>query len=120
MTTYLILFFSILTAVGGQFLIKKGMLVLGPQDFNFKVILFLIKSIFTNLYIFLGLVCYGLSFIAWMLVLSKMKLSVAYPSVSLVYVTVIIGSHFLFKEPISMYQVIGIVLILSGLFFVFR
>lgn len=120
MQTYLILLFSILVAVIGQFLIKKGALILGPQDLNFKTILFLIKSIFNNIYIFFGLVCYGLSFLAWVLAVSKIKLSLAYPATSLIYVFVIIGAHFIFKEPISIYQIIGILLILCGLFFIFN
>lgn len=120
MQTYLILFASILIAVVGQFLIKKGMMVFGPQEFNLKTILFLVKSIFTNFYVFFSLVCYAVSFLLWMIVLSKMKLAVVYPATSLVYVFVILGSYFIFKEPASLYQIIGIVLILIGLFFLFK
>src|SRR4030043_1474586 len=99
--TYLILFVSILTAVVGQFLLKKGITILGPQELDLKTIWFLIKSIFTNFYIFFGLVCYGLSFLFWLLVISKIKLSEAYPALSLMYIFVILGSHFIFKESIS-------------------
>lgn len=120
MQVYIILFFSILAAVCGQFLLKKGMMIMGPQEFDWKVIWLLVKSIFTNLYIFFGLVCYGLSFLSWLLVLSKLRLAQVYPATSLIYVLVILGSYFIFKEPISVYQVIGMVLVLAGLFFIFR
>lgn len=120
MQTYLILLFSILTAVCGQFLIKQGMTILGPQEFSLKTIWVLVKLVFTNFYILFGLACYGLGFLAWVYVLSKMKLSQAYPATSLIYVFVILGSHFLFKESITIYQIIGIVLILGGLFFIFK
>lgn len=119
-SVYLILLFSILSSVVGQFLLKKGMIIIGPQELSFKVVLFLIKSIFNNIYIFFGLVCYGLSFISWLLVLSKIKLSAAYPALSLIYVFVIIGSYFLFKETITVFQIIGIFLIIGGLFFIFK
>jgi len=120
MQTYIILLTSIVVATVGQFLIKKGMMVLGSQEFDFKTIVFLIRSIFTNFYLFFGLVSYGLSFLFWMLALSKLKLSVAYPAVSLMYIFIMIGSYFIFKESISVYQIIGIILILTGLFFIFN
>ncbi|RJQ31206.1 transporter [Candidatus Parcubacteria bacterium] len=119
MQSYIILLFSIITAVTGQFLIKKGMMSLGPQEFNAGVIISLVKYIFTNGFIFFGLAFYGISFLAWMMVLSKMKLSVAYPATSLMYVFVILGSFLIFKETITVFQLIGIALILAGIFFIF-
>ena len=100
LTTYLILFFSVLAAATGQIVLKKGMLILGPQELDPRSIIFLIKAIFTNIYVFLGVFFYFLSFITWMFVLSKMKLSAAYPFVSLVYIFVIAGSYIFFKDRV--------------------
>jgi len=117
--TYLILLGAILFAVAGQILLKSGMLVLGQLDFSFKNILFLLSSIFKNIYILIGLFSYGFSLILWLFALSKLKLSLIYPATSLMYVFVILASWLILKEAINIYQVLGIIIILIGLCFLF-
>lgn len=117
--TYLILLGAILFAVAGQILLKSGMLVVGQLDFSFKNILFLLSSIFKNIYILIGLFSYGFSLILWLFALSKLKLSLIYPATSLMYVFVILASWLILKEAINIYQVLGIIIILIGLCFLF-
>ena len=66
------------------------------------------------------LFCYGIGFIAWLFILSRVKLSLAYPSISLIYVVVIAGSWYFFNEAIAPTQFVGMTLILIGLFFLFQ
>jgi len=40
------------------------------------------------------------------MVIQKMKLSIAYPFMSLSYVLVFLASYFIFKESINIYQII--------------
>jgi len=117
--TYLILLGAILFAVVGQVLLKSGMNVLGPLDLSFKNVLFLISSIFKNIHILISLFLYGFSLILWLFALSKLKLSLAYPATSLMYVFIILASWLVLKEAINFYQIIGIVIVLIGLFFLF-
>ncbi len=116
---YLILLGAIICAVVGQILLKCGMNILGPLDFSFKNVIFLISSIFKNIHILIGLFFYGFSLILWLFALSKLKLSMAYPATSLMYVFIILASWFVFKEAINFYQIMGIVMILIGLFCLF-
>lgn len=117
--TYLILLGAILFSVVGQVLLKSGMNILGPLDFSFKNIIFLISSIFKNIHILISLFLYGFSLILWLFALSKLKLSIAYPATSLMYVFIILASWLILKETINFYQIIGIVVILIGLFILF-
>lgn len=117
--SYLILLGAILFAVVGQLLLKSGMLVLGPLDFSFKNVLFLIVNIFKSIHILIGLFLYGFSLILWLFALSKLKLSLAYPATSLMYVFIILASWLIFKETINFYQILGIIIILVGLCFLF-
>ena len=117
--SYLILLGSILFAVVGQILLKSGMNILGPLDLSFKNIIFLLSSIFKNINILIGLFLYSISLIFWLFALSKLKLSVAYPATSLMYVFVILGSWLILKESINIYQIIGIIIILIGLSLLF-
>jgi multidrug transporter EmrE-like cation transporter len=54
-----------------------------------------------NVPVMSGFCCYGLSTVLYLSVLARLELSLAYPTVSLGYVLVIIMSRVLFKEPVS-------------------
>lgn len=63
----------------------------------------------------LGLLCYGCSFILWMLIVSKSDLTIAMPlSVALVNTLVIVGSCLVLKERITFTQGIGIFIVILG------
>lgn len=63
----------------------------------------------------LGLLCYGFSFILWMLIVSEMNLTIAMPlSVAIVNTLVIVESCIILKEKITMIQGIGIFIVLFG------
>lgn len=67
--------------------------------------------------ILLGIICYGLSFLLWLGIVSALDLSYAMPlSVGLVNVLVLIGSALVLNETISIMQWIGVFVIILGLF----
>ena len=53
--------------------------------------------------------------IIWMIILNKVELSLAYPMVSFSYVLMAIVSFLLFHENLSIYKVIGILMICCGM-----
>lgn len=110
----LILFSSILTSVVGQILLRKAMLDVGRLDINLGNIIKLLLLIFTDGYVFSALVCYGIGFITWMVTLTRLNLSVAFPCLSLGYVFVAIISHILFNEPLGVMKFISIGIICLG------
>lgn len=112
--TYLLLGVSIILTVISQLLLKKG--VFGTVDFGLPFGE-LILSFLKNPFFLSGVVSFGLAFILWILVLSKMKLSVAYPiSTALNLSLVAIVSYFFFKEQLSLIQMAGILTIIFGIF----
>lgn len=63
----------------------------------------------------LGIICYGLSFLLWLYIVSKINLTIAMPlSVALVNTLVVIGSCLFLNEKISLMQGIGIFIIILG------
>ncbi len=58
---------------------------------------------------FFALVC-------WLAAMTKFELSYAYPLMSLAFVLVLIFSAFLFHEPVTAPKVLGILLIMLGIF----
>lgn len=116
--SYLIAFVSIFLGAIAQYLLKVGTIQLNLiKSFNLVNI---VEAMIYNLPLLGGLLCYALSMVFWLFVLSRMELSKAYPLVSLGYViTLFLGFIFL-NEPISLSKIIGILFIIIGVIFVTR
>jgi small multidrug resistance pump len=70
----------------------------------------------TNVYVWLGLASFGIAFILYSVVLSRMKLSIAYPIMtSCGYVIVVGAALLLFGEQLSLMKIGGIALIVAGI-----
>lgn len=115
---YLILATSILLAVIGQLLMKRGMVLFGT--FPATQLLEKLIPMFLNPYVFFGFAAFGLSSLFWLIVLSRMELSLVYPLVSVAYVLVALFSFFVFKENVTMIRWIGIAVIICGVFLISR
>lgn len=61
-----------------------------------------------------ALAVYGAATLAWMWVLQKVPLSMAYPIVAFTFVLVPLGAHWLFGEPIGLRYIAGTLLIVAG------
>jgi small multidrug resistance pump len=73
----------------------------------------------TNVWVWLGLASFGIAFILYSIVLSRMKLSIAYPIMtSCGYVIVVVAAMFLFAEEASLLKFAGIGLIAAGIWVV--
>jgi drug/metabolite transporter (DMT)-like permease len=112
MTPYLLLIINVLLLVTGQFLWK---IAVTPID-NWNLPSFI--QVALSPYFILGGILYVAATGIWLVILSKLPLSIAYPIQSLSYVLGLIGAYFIFKESINMNQIIGIILILGGVFFI--
>lgn len=112
-----IVLISIILNVIGQYSMKFGMNRFGPIEFNNHIFINLIK-IFTHFNIIIGLLFYGISAIFWLIALSKIELSTAYPMLSIGYILIFMISYFFLNENIGIYKILGIILIICGLFFI--
>ena len=73
---------------------------------------------FLNPYIISGIAIYGFTTLVWLIILSRVKLSIAYPLLSSGYVLSILFSWLLFKESIPKIRIIGAVIICIGVYLV--
>lgn len=106
--------------VAGQLSLKYGMSQIG----NFSISLSTLPPVFlkaaTNLNVLLGLVCYGLGFMVWLIVLAKAEVSYAYPLISLGYVFTAILARLMFGEAVSVTRMAGILVTCLGVFLIAR
>lgn len=79
---------------------------------------FLFKT-FSNYYVLAGIALYAINSVLWLMVISKLPISKAYPAISLSYVIVIIGAYFFVGEPLTIKKIIGSMAILGGVSIIF-
>ena len=103
---FLIIVIGVSLNAAGQLFLKSGANIIGPITADSSLETTLIASI--NTHIILGLLCYVLSVLAWIVALTRVDVSIAYPMLSLGYVIVTIAAWFLFNEPISTIKILAL------------
>ncbi|MEO1427512.1 MAG: EamA family transporter [Cyanobacteria bacterium J06633_8] len=111
-----LLLMSVFTSVAGQFFLKAGALKLGKV--NAGNIISHIFNMITTSEVVIGLACYGFGAIAYILLLTRVNLSIAAPSVSLVYVLSTLLGYFIFRETIPVTRLFGLSFIIAGVILV--
>jgi len=104
---------SIVLGATGQFLFRLGMIHYGKVTVT--GIWRQLGSIILTPAIFLGFMCFGISSILWLVVISHWELSYAYPLVALGYVIAIFYGTSLLHENLSLAKILGSCLILAGI-----
>jgi len=114
------IFVSILLAVFGQLLLKIGMLRIGRFSISISNVVQQYARILLNPFVIAGIVGFGLSMLVWLYVLSRLELSIAYPFVALNYVLILFASHFFLKEAITPLKIMGVAVIMAGVYLISR
>lgn len=115
------IFFSISVAVAGQLLLKSGMNEVGPISIaQVRSAGATAMTVVTNGRVVGGLALYGFSAIVWLIVLSRVNLSFAYPLIGSSYIIVMLLSRLLFGEHISPVRWAGAAFISLGVVLVSR
>ncbi|MCA2734303.1 MAG: EamA family transporter [Pseudanabaena sp. M135S2SP2A07QC] len=111
-----LLLMSVLASVGGQFFLKLGAIKLGKVSASNA--LGHILSIITIPELIGGLAFYGIGALTYILLLTRVNLSIAAPSGSLIYVFSVMLGYFFFKEAIPPSRLFGLSFIMLGVILV--
>lgn len=103
-----------------QLFIRKAMTKYSDYHFEIEQLYSLLLSLITNSYLILGIVCYVLGMIIWMIILSKFEVSLVYPMVSISYIFTALLAYFAFNEPLTLNKIVGILVICLGVYIVTR
>jgi drug/metabolite transporter (DMT)-like permease len=109
---------SILLLSMGQTFLKFGLNQMGGVCLSDGTAGFL--KLFHSPFIILSFFFYGISAILWLDVLSKMEFSLAYPMVGATYVFALVIGRFFFHETIGWERLLGVGLIVMGIFFMVK
>ncbi len=112
---YGFVFLAIFLTVYGQIAIKWQVLQAGsfPAD-NHERLVFLAKLIF-HPWVLSALAAAFLAALAWMVAMTRLPLSHAYPFMSLAFILVTVCSAYFFNEPVTPLKVGGMALICAGI-----
>lgn len=118
MTTIVFILASVCAGVAGQLALKYGMSQLGAQSLSPSTLTSMLTRIILSPWVVLGLAIYGAGTFFWLMVLSRVELSFAYPMLSLSYVLIIASSWLFLGESIGLLRIIGVVTIMAGVIFI--
>src|SRR5688572_27303339 len=106
--------------VGGQLLLKYGMSSSGDQVDEVREVIPRLLKAAMNPVVITGFLLYGLSAALWLILLTRVDLSFAYPMLSLGYVFVVFLSRALFNEQVTFVRFLGTLVVCLGVFLISR
>ncbi len=109
---------STIFGVVGQLTLKHGMTNLGPLSITARSAPGLALRVFTTPTIILGMGIYVAASFFWLVALSRVQLTYAYPFASLSYVLIVIASWMLLGEHPSPLRLGGMAVIMFGVFLI--
>lgn len=118
--TFSLLMLGVLLNAAAQLLLKAGTNRVGEFAFSLDNIVPIGAKLIANPPILAGLACYGVSVVVWVLALSRVPVSVAYPMLSVGYIVNAFAAWMLFGESLAAQKLIGIGFIVIGVFLVAR
>jgi multidrug transporter EmrE-like cation transporter len=118
--SFMLVLAGVLLNAAAQLLLKAGTNAIGTFAFSADNLVPVGIRVASNPFIVSGLGCYGVSVVVWIMALSRVEVSLAYPMLSIGYVVNAVAAWYLFGEALSAQRMIGIGTIIVGVFLVAR
>jgi len=106
--------------VAGQYFMKRGMSSVGAISGDLSLLVSSLSRAFLNPFVIAGVGAYGMSSIFWLVLLSRVDLSYAYPALSLGYVLITIVGVLALGESVSPMRWVSVLIICVGVFLLSR
>ncbi len=114
--SYVFMFFAVIFTSFGQLIQKIGSGKVKKEHLKIGLRSFLV---FFNPLIFAALILLFFATLFYLMALSKLPLSIAYPMLSSGYILVLLLSKFFLKEKIGLKRWFGVFIIIIGIFIIF-
>lgn len=103
-----------------QLLLKAGTNAIGHFDFTLNNALPIGMKLAFQPHIMGGMLCYAVSLVVWIMALSRVPVSIAYPMLSIGYIINAAIAHWWLGEAVSLARMGGIAIIALGVLVVAR
>lgn len=111
---------AVLLGAAAQLLLKAGTNVVGHFEFHWQQALPVTLQLAAQPAIVAGIACYGISLVVWIMALSRVPVSVAYPMVALGYLINAIAAWAWLDESLGVQKLLGIGFIMLGVWLIAR
>jgi len=118
--TFMLIMAGVLLNAIAQLALKASVNDTGIINLDVQSMFTSAASLASNLWLWLGLSCYAISVVIWVLALSRVDVSIAYPMLSIGYIVNAIAASHLFNEPMGLGKIIGIGVIILGVYILAR
>ncbi|MGA7749535.1 MAG: EamA family transporter [Gallionella sp.] len=115
-----LIFTGVMLNAAAQILMKAGTNAVGHFEFSMENILPIGLKLATEWHIVVALGCYALSVIIWILALSRVPVSIAFPMLSMAYVVNAIAAWYLLGEGFNPTKLVGMGVIILGVIIISR
>jgi multidrug transporter EmrE-like cation transporter len=120
LTAFLLILTGVLLNAAAQLALKASVTGMGPIALDLGQAWPVAAALLRQPWLWLGLACYGVSVAVWLLALSRVDVSVAYPLLSIGYVVNALAAWAWLGEPLSGGRMAGIGIIIVGVFVLTR
>jgi multidrug transporter EmrE-like cation transporter len=114
LATFALILTGVMLNAAAQLLLKAGVTPLGELSVGLHNLLPTTMKVLMQWPILAGLACYVISVGVWIVGLSRVEVSIAYPMLSLGYVVNALAAWWLFGEALGPMRWAGMMLILAG------
>ncbi|MDH3319781.1 MAG: SMR family transporter [Betaproteobacteria bacterium] len=111
---------GVLLNAAAQLLLKAGTNAVGHFEFSAANVVPVGLRLALEPFILGGVACYVVSLVVWIMALSRVEVSIAYPMLSIGYVVNALAAWYLFGESLTALKLTGIGFIVVGVFLVAR
>ena len=111
---------AIVIGTGGQLLLKAGVNAVGAFAFSLDNVVPVGLKLALEPRILVGVSCYVVSLTFWILALSRVEVSIAYPMVSIGFALNAVLAWWLLGEAVTPMRMLGIGIIIVGVWLVAR
>jgi multidrug transporter EmrE-like cation transporter len=112
---------SVALAAAAQLTLKYGMLQVGPiRSGDIQEPVQTVLRVARQPAVWGGLILFGVSAVFWLIVLSRVSLSFAYPFAALTYVLILLFDRFILKTEVPGLRWAGVFLIITGIILISR
>jgi drug/metabolite transporter (DMT)-like permease len=118
MKQIILLLVTVFLNVAGQYMMKRGMLGVGAIGGDLSAMIAGLSQAFLHPFVLGGVGAYGVSSICWLILLSRVDLSYAYPALSLGYVLITVVGALWLGESVTALRWTGVAVICVGVILV--
>ncbi len=111
---------GVLLNAAAQLLLKAGTNRIGEFAFSLDNVVPIGIKVASSPFVMGGLACYAVSVVVWIMALSRVPVSVAYPMLSIGYIVNAVAAWLLFGESLAAQKLVGIGFIVVGVWLVAR